>query len=147
MDSPNALFLDCKRFKLFFMYCNSGKAPRSWFYVTCLNRGYTGCQLIRGLSIRCCCIHIRHCMTWHWGIFVNWLCRMCHVVLKSTELNLLTASPEKPGKYGSRSFSRVSVNLWNSPKGRRADWLKNCPTLGSFKRNLKTLLFWERCSS
>ena len=37
------------------------------------------CQLIRGLSINCCCIRIRHCMTWHRGIFVNWLCRMCHV--------------------------------------------------------------------
>ena len=22
---------------------------------------------------------IRHCMTWHWDIFVNWLCRMCQV--------------------------------------------------------------------
>ena len=21
----------------------------------------------------------KHCMTWHRGIFVNWLCRMCHV--------------------------------------------------------------------
>ena len=25
------------------------------------------------------CIRIRHCMTWHWGIFENWLCCMCHV--------------------------------------------------------------------
>ena len=33
----------------------------------------------KGLSISCCCIRIRHCMTWHRGIFVNWLCRMCHV--------------------------------------------------------------------
>ena len=40
---------------------------------------FTGCQLIKGLSISCYCIRIRHCMTWHRGIFVNWLCRMCHV--------------------------------------------------------------------
>ena len=31
------------------------------------------------MSISCCCIRIRHCMIWHRGIFVNWLCRMCHV--------------------------------------------------------------------
>ena len=55
--------------------------------------------------------------------------------------------PGKPGKYGSRSFSRASANLWNSLRGERAAWLKNSPTLESFKRNLKTFLFWERFSS
>ena len=37
------------------------------------------CQLIRGLSISCCCIRMKRCMTWHRDIFVNWLCHMCHV--------------------------------------------------------------------
>ena len=44
-----------------------------------MSRALIGCQLIRGLSISCCCMRIRHCMTWHQGICVNWLCRMCHV--------------------------------------------------------------------
>ena len=33
------------------------------------------------------------------------------IVLKSAESNLLTVTN---GKYGSRSFVRASVNLWNS---------------------------------
>ena len=33
-------------------------------------------QLTRGLSISYCYIHIKHCMAWHQGICVNWLCRM-----------------------------------------------------------------------
>ena len=41
------------------------------------------------------------------------------IVLMSAELNLLTVPPGKPGKYGSRSFARVSVNLWNSLRGER----------------------------
>ena len=68
-------------------------------------------------------------------------------VPRSAELNLLTVPPGKPGKYGSRSFARASANLWNSLRGERAAWLKNSPTLESFKRNLKTFLFWERFSS
>ena len=68
-------------------------------------------------------------------------------VLRSAELNLLTVPPGKPGKYGSRSFARASANLWNSLRGERAAWLKNSPTLESFKINLKTFLFWERFSS
>ena len=59
-------------------------------------------------------------------------------VLRSAELNLLTVPPGKPGKYGSRSFARASANLWNSLRGERAAWLKNSPTLESFKKNLKT---------
>ena len=70
-----------------------------------------------------------------------------HRVLRSAELNLLTFPPGKLGKYGSRSFARASVNLWNSLRGERAAWLKNSPTLESFKINLKTFLFWERFSS
>ena len=58
-------------------------------------------------------------------------------VLRSAELNLLTVPPGKPGKYGSRSFARASANLWNSLRGERAAWLKNSPTLESFKRNLE----------
>ena len=58
-------------------------------------------------------------------------------VLRSAELNLLTVPPGKPGKYGSRSFARASTNLWNSLMEERAAWLKNSPTLESFKRNLK----------
>ena len=66
--------------------------------------------------------------------------------LRSAELNLLTVPPGKPGKYVSRIFARASANLWNSLSGERAAWLKNSPTLVSFKRNLKTFLFWERFS-
>ena len=68
-------------------------------------------------------------------------------VLRSAELNLLTVPPGKPGKYGSRSFARASANLWNPLRGERAAWLKNSPTLESFKRNRKTFLFWVRFSS
>ena len=59
-------------------------------------------------------------------------------VLRSAELNLLTVPQGKHGKYGSRSFVRASANLWNSLRGERAAWLKNSPTLESFKRNLKS---------
>ena len=62
-------------------------------------------------------------------------------VLRSAELNLPTVPPEKPGKYGSRSFARASANLWNSLRGEGAAWLKNSQTLESVKRNLKTFLF------
>ena len=58
-------------------------------------------------------------------------------VLRSAESNLLTVPPGKPGKYGSRSFVRASANLWNSLRGERAAWLKNSPTVESFKVNLK----------
>ena len=68
-------------------------------------------------------------------------------VLRSAELNFLTVPPEKPGKYGSRSFARASANLWNSLRGERAACLKNSPTLESFKRTLKTFLILERFSS
>ena len=73
-------------------------------------------------------------------------------VLRSAELNLLTVPRGKPGKYGSRSFARASANLWNSLRGERDAyyyyyWLKNSPTIESFKINLKTFLFWERFSS
>ena len=60
-------------------------------------------------------------------------------VLRSAELNLLTVPPGKPGKYRSRSFATASANLWNSLRGKRAAWLKNSPTLESFKRNLKNV--------
>ena len=62
-------------------------------------------------------------------------------VLRSAELNLPTVPPEKPGKYGSRSFARASANLWNSQRGEWAAWFKNSQTLDSVKRNLKTFLF------
>ena len=68
-------------------------------------------------------------------------------VLRSAESNLLTVPPGKPGKYGSRSFVRASANLWNSLRGERAAWLKNSPTVESFKINLKTYLFCERLLS
>ena len=57
-------------------------------------------------------------MTWHRGVFVNWLCRMCHV--ESVKLNLLTVPPWKHGKYGSRGFARASANheSMELPKGR-----------------------------
>ena len=65
-------------------------------------------------------------------------------VLRSAESNLLTVPPGKPGKYGSRSFVRVSATLWNSLRGQRAARLKNSPTVESFKKNLKMYLFCER---
>ena len=46
-------------------------------------------------------------------------------VLRLVESNLLTVPPEKPGKYGSRSFVRASANLSNSLREERAAWLKN----------------------
>ena len=48
------------------------------------------------------------------------------VFLRSAESNLLTVPPGKPGKYGSRSFVRASANLWNTLRGERAAWLKDC---------------------
>ena len=62
----------------------------------------------------------------------------------STESNLLTVTPGKPGNYESRSFVRASANLWNSLRGEMAAWLKNSPPVESFKINLKTYLFCER---
>ena len=61
-------------------------------------------------------------------------------VLRSVELNLLTVPPEKPGKYGSISFSRASANLWNSLRGKRAAWFIHSPTLESFKSKNVSLL-------
>ena len=59
-----------------------------------------------------------------------------HRVLMSVKLNLITVPPGKPGKYGSRSFARASANLWNSLSGKGATWLKNSPTIESFKKNI-----------
>ena len=81
---------------------------------------------------------------------LNWyLCKLVvpyepRRVLRPAESNLLMVPPGKPGKYGSRSFVRASANLWNSLRGERAAWLKNSPTVESFKINLKTYLFCER---
>ena len=58
-------------------------------------------------------------------------------VLRSAKSNLLTVPPGKPGKYGYISFVRASANIWNSLRGKRAAWLKNSPTVESFKINLK----------
>ena len=86
------------------------------------------------------------------GLAPGYLCELVvpyapRRVLRSAESNLLTVPPGKPGKYGSRSFVRVSVNLWNSLMGERAAWLKSSPTVESFKRNLKTYHFCERLLS
>ena len=83
------------------------------------------------------------------GLAPGYLCNLVvpyepRRVLRSAESNLLTVPPGKPGKYGSRSFVRASANLWNSLRGERAAWLKNSPTVESFKVNLKTYLFCER---
>ena len=83
------------------------------------------------------------------GLAPGYLCELLvpyepRRVLRSAESNLLTVPPGKPGKYVSRSFVRSSANLWNSLRGERAVWLKNSPTVASFKRNLKTYLFCER---
>ena len=67
-------------------------------------------------------------------------------VLMPAELNFLTVPQGKPGKYGSRGFARASAKLWNSLMGETAACLKNSPTFDSFKRNLKTYIFWERFS-
>ena len=65
-------------------------------------------------------------------------------VLRSAESNLLMVPPGKPGNYGSRSFVRASANLLNYLRGEMTAWLKNSPTVESFKINLKTYLFYER---
>ena len=83
------------------------------------------------------------------GLVPGYLCKLVvpyepRRVLRSAESNLLTVPPGKPGKYGSRSFVRASANLWNSLRGEKAAWLKNSPTVRSFKVNLKTYLFCER---
>ena len=65
-------------------------------------------------------------------------------VLGSAESNLLKVPPGKPGKYGSRNFVRASANLWNCLRGERTAWLKNSPTVESFKIHLKTYLFCEQ---
>ena len=83
------------------------------------------------------------------GLAPGYLCKLVvpyepRRVLRSAGSNLLTVPPGKPGKYGSRRFARASANLWNSLRGERAAWLKNSPTVESFKINLKTYLFCER---
>ena len=83
------------------------------------------------------------------GLAPGYLCKLVvpyepRSVLRSAESNLLTVPPGKPGKYGSRSFVRASANLSNSLRGESAAWLKNSPTVESFKVNLKTYLFCER---
>ena len=83
------------------------------------------------------------------GLAPEYLCKLVESyeprrVLRSAESNLLMVPPGKPGKYGSSSFVRASANLWNSLRGERAAWLKNSPTVESFKINLKTYLFCER---
>ena len=83
------------------------------------------------------------------GLAPGYLCKLVvpyepQRVLRSAESNFLKVPPWKPGKYGSRSFVRASVNLWNSLMGERAAWLKNSPTVESLKIKLKTYLFCER---
>ena len=83
------------------------------------------------------------------GLAPGYLCELVvpyalRSVLRSAESNLPTVPPGKPGKYGSRSFVRASANLWNSLRGKRAAWLKNSPTVESFKRNVKSYHFCER---
>ena len=57
---------------------------------------YTGCQLTRGLSIRCCYIRMKNCMA------PGYLCELVvpyapRRVLKSAESKLQTVPPGKPG--------------------------------------------------
>ena len=80
------------------------------------------------------------------GLAQGYLCELVVLyvprrVLRSAESNLLTVTPGKPGKYGSRSFVRESANLWNILRGERAAWLKNSPTI---LINLKTYLLCEQ---
>ena len=86
------------------------------------------------------------------GLAPGYLCELVvpyapRRVLRSAESNLLSVPPGKPGKYGSINFVRASANLWNSLRGERAAWLKNSPTVESFKINLKTYLFCKRLLS
>ena len=86
------------------------------------------------------------------GLVPGYLCKFVvpyepRRVLRSAESNLLTVLPGKPGTYGSRSFVRIFVNLWNSLRGERVAGLKNSPTVESFKINLKTYLFCDRLLS
>ena len=83
------------------------------------------------------------------GLAPGYLCELVvlyapQIVLRSAESTLLMVPPGKHSKYGFRSFVRASDNRWNSLRGERAAWLKNSPTVESFKRNIKTYLFCEQ---
>ena len=137
MDSLNTPFLDCMRFNTLLRDHNS------------MSRAFIG---LHWLAVD---KRIENKLRLYSYMALHDLVILCELVvpyvprrvLRSAELNLLTVPPGKPGKYGSRSFARASANLWNSLRGERAAWLKKSPTLESFKRNLKTFLFWERFSS
>ena len=60
-------------------------------------------------------------------------------VLSSGESNLLTVPTAKPGKHRSRNCVKASVNLWKYLRGKRAAWLKNSPTVESFKEKSKNI--------
>ena len=148
MGSPNALFLDCKRFKTSAARIVTQERLRDHDSMSRALIGLHWLPVDKRIEYK---LLLYTYKALH-DLAPGYLCELVvpyvpRRVLRSAELNLLTVPPGKPGKYGSRSFARASANLWNSLRGERAAWLKNSPTLESFKRNLKTLLFWERFSS
>ena len=145
MDSPNALFLDCNRYKICCTHCNFDTQERLRDHDS-MSRALIGLHWLPvdkriEYKLLLYTYNAMHDMA------PRYLCELVvpyvpRRVLRSAELNLLTVPPGKPGKYESRSFARVSANLWNSLRGEMAAWLKNSPTLESFKINLKTFLIW-----
>ena len=68
------------------------------------------------------------------GLAPGYLCELVvpytpRRVLRSAKSNLLTVPPGKP------------ANPWNSLRGERASWLKNSPTVESFKIIIKRTSF------
>jgi len=57
--------------------------------------------------------------------------------LRSQNHQLLTTTPFKTNCYGARSFSNAAPRLWNT----LPEYIKNSPSLSTFKTNLKTYLF------
>ena len=99
-------------------------------------------SMIRGREICLFCIGQGDCFVLsRQTIMYVWSPRR---VIRSAESYLLTVPPGKPDKYGSRSIVMASANLCNSLRGERAAWIKNSPTVESFKINLKMYLFYER---
>ena len=57
--------------------------------------------------------------------------------LRSSDQNLLVVPPFRMASFGGRAFSNVSPRLWkNLPLA-----IRNCTSVPTFKRNLKTHLF------
>ena len=131
MDSLNVLFLPCKLFKTQAahivtkeMLRDHDSMSRAMMELHCL-------PVDKRIEYK---LLLYTYKTLH-GLAPGYLCELVvpyapRIVLRAAESNLLTVTPGKPGKYGSRSFVRASANLLcNSLRGERAAWLKNSPAV------------------